>query len=712
MRRLIDADNDQFNQTDINHLTVGWAAFVLAVFMGVVYYLTRLGFENPIWPVISSVSIAAILCFAPVFLVAYTRHEGVAPWYRGTLAMLLYMMAACFLLGMVTHYFGIPLFPLVVLPGAVCVVVGVWHLVRGIHLPYMILFMVGGVIVGAMLFRGLFLDIHSHPLFVESTPISGLFVSDTAFHTSLANMLLLHGHISTGLDGVVGDEYYVASHLMMYFYASLVGSHPISGWLLLYPVVFVPVFFLVMGWAGLSLRSILKPALAQRPIYKDLLFWAVLLAGISIEIYEPYRWLHFIGESYLFSILFAVMTTGILAHFIYHYSQRTAYEKTPEGLTFLAVGLPVLLFLTGTSKLPALLVLFTVLVYLFVRHLLFVKWPFIISFVLSTVTTLITVELVSFVSSADQRSALELFHFIRCCENETSFVIVFYFISTLFVMVYVILTLVHRKPRSLGQIITAIRSNQLFVPETLLILLAVSLGPGLIVKLRLPQIYFMGIQKWVAMCILMAVLPALLEFKRAQNVIRIAAYGLSLIVLVGVAGSAVTFTRDYLRRTATIRAMYVAEPPPEALLERVRHVYREPIDVNRNPLMLFYKELMTLSTLPAEQRRQSAVYVPKSVESFWSTGIMQCFGDSMMAPALSEMAMIYGLPTEECSPSIYGYKFRFYPDPIYTPLGTPARPTAELCQRARDLGFSEVWVVILNEQERPQTTHIVCEPDT
>jgi hypothetical protein len=711
MRRFIVAGNEQFNQIDINHLIVGWASFVLAAFMGVVYYLTRLGFENPIWPVISSVSVAAILCFAPVFLTAYTYQKKAAPWHKGILAMLLYMLTVCFLLGVFTHYVGIHLFPLVVLLGSICLMLGIWHLIRGTRLLHIILFTVGGIIVGAMLFRGLFLDIHSHPLFVESTPVGGLFVSDTAFHTSLANMLLLHGRISTGLDGVIGDEYYVASHVMMYFYASLVGSRPISGWLLLYPVVFVPVFFLVMGWAGLTLRTILKPELAKRSITGDVLFWAVLLFGISMGVGDTYRWLHFIGESYMFSIFFAVMTVGILASFIYHYSHREGYEKTAEGVTFLVAGLPILLFLTGTAKLPALLVLFTVLVYLFARHLLFLKWPFIVGFVVSALATVAAVDIALFVNAADERSGLELFHFFKCCAPGPSLAIVFYLTSILFVILYVMLRLAHLKPRSWRHFIVAVRSNRLFVAGTLLVLMVVSLGPGQIVMIGLNQIYFMGMQKWIAMCVLMAVMPALLNFERTEGIVRSVAYGLSAMVLVGVVSSAVVYTQGYLERTVRIRAAYIAEPLPEGLLPRMNHVYQQPVDISRQPVMLLYEELMELSTLPVEQRRQSAVYVPKSVKLFWSTGIRQCFGDSMMAPALSEMAMIYGLPTEECRPSVYGYKFRFYPDPIYTPLGTPARPTTELCQRAQDMGFSEIWMLTLNDQQRPETTHIVCEPD-
>lgn len=102
------------------------------------------------------------------------------------------------------------------------------------------------------------------------------------------------------------------------------------------------------------------------------------------------------------------------------------------------------------------------------------------------------------------------------------------------------------------------------------------------------------------------------------------------------------------------------------------------------------EKLRELSQLPISKKRKTLIYIPKSNELFWKS-LKRCKSIPFLAPAISGIAMLAGLPDVECETLYYGYAV--YKDSSGIDV---CRGEAEtICRQAVSKGFSEV--IILDE---------------
>jgi hypothetical protein len=104
-------------------------------------------------------------------------------------------------------------------------------------------------------------------------------------------------------------------------------------------------------------------------------------------------------------------------------------------------------------------------------------------------------------------------------------------------------------------------------------------------------------------------------------------------------------------------------------------------------------ELREIDRLPRSRRRQMALFIPQSNAQYWSmfTADDRCSWTPMIAPAISGVAMIDGMPAVNCKVTDQ------YNMPLYAKRSRPQSAAdttdAALCARAKSKGFREVMVI-------------------
>ena len=104
---------------------------------------------------------------------------------------------------------------------------------------------------------GYFLLINSRGYATVLTPelaLVGTQHLDTLFHASIANMLVKHGALSTGLDGLVPLKYHVLSHIWLGCISLWLGVSTLEGYYIGAQVIAIPMLFFSLSLATNLLR--------------------------------------------------------------------------------------------------------------------------------------------------------------------------------------------------------------------------------------------------------------------------------------------------------------------------------------------------------------------------------------------------------------------------------------------------------------------------
>jgi hypothetical protein len=113
-------------------------------------------------------------------------------------------------------------------------------------------------------------------------------------------------------------------------------------------------------------------------------------------------------------------------------------------------------------------------------------------------------------------------------------------------------------------------------------------------------------------------------------------------------------------------------------------------------------KLVALYSLPKEEKRVTLLYIPKSNRAYWD--LLDISGPDLVgrpqfawaipfvAPALSGLALLDGLPNPEDIPIDGGYGYGFYPR-----VKEPRRPSDQtrdaFCRKASGMGFRRILVL-------------------
>jgi hypothetical protein len=130
------------------------------------------------------------------------------------------------------------------------------------------------------------------------------------------------------------------------------------------------------------------------------------------------------------------------------------------------------------------------------------------------------------------------------------------------------------------------------------------------------------------------------------------------------------------------------------------------IEGTRNHLIL--TELQRLAELPRAERRTTALFIPQTEARYWTLLARDgaCSFSGHVAPTLTGMAMIDGMPPFGCTLS------RYYGLGLFEPRSRPQAPAdtlpAALCQRATRHGLSRVMTAHFDSTGRATTRVDEC----
>jgi len=518
---------------------------------------------------------------------------------------------------------------------------------------------------------------------------------DTLFHSSIINMLQIHGVISTGLDGIHSFFYHFGSHLIFVGITKLLSASAVVFYSISFPIIFVPFMFSSLLLLAINLKKWKEKnnLLVDWNLRQDWKFWLVFFVANIGFIYYPFAhenalyWRVYVSASYCLSLTFSFFLLEILLSFaIYHNNLLT---KKIE-LVFLLLVLPFILILIGLIKLTFVLLILALLFYLFIRLRLYKTTVYNLSFIIISgigiVTIIVTIIVGLSVASkatgyeAQSVSIFNPFHFLRTW-IKPSLWLFFLFFCCFWSILFITLRLWYEKSiNNIPHLKTLFINRQLIDVEVILVLCIVGLLPGMLFHLPpynhaasiTSSSYFYNYQNWIALSLLLASMGMFQNiFKKLKK--------FYFILLIPVLFGAYFFVLNYIY---PINAFYSEELHLSQLIKN-------------NPDYLSTPEAKILQLLhkidrdmPLLEKKKMLVFIPQSNTDFWQAKFNKCDAIPFLVPAITGMAMLDGLPPTYCKPQYYGYR-------SYENFGVRTKPQTNtknraLCSNALDKGFSQI----------------------
>ncbi len=727
--RLTDDNEDR--------ATVVVGACIASAVLGAIYWISRVGFVNPAEPVLNALGMAMFIVAAPLWLMRFTQGRSVvvAHWWWSQSALMLLGIAITAMVGMISSASGTALAPIVSIPGALLglVTIGVW--LRRARFVSTTLFVLGTVLFTIWSAGVVWGSRYKMPLYWEAFSLRGNVHHDPLYFASMANMLDTYGVASTGIDGIPIARYHFGSAWLFSKWAHLTGTDVLSFYSLGYPVIVIPAFFAGLMLLAIEIRGTLPPE-SERPLRFDYRIWLVLLAAtvgliptdalVGLGIWNENL---LISESYLMglAVFLLVIASGIAFWRSDAYRPIGAVETMPAtaadasrlggALVFLLAFLPLSLVVLGFLKVSLMLLLLAAIVFLTLRLRLWKHWAGATAAALCAAVTALTYPVVSLPA---QNSGMALFSFMRVHVTE-GWQQFFPLINLMWSWIYVGARLWEDRIRTTRELSAAVRGGRMLDVELVLLIAILGFLPGELVTIHGGSaVYFSDVQRWVALAFIISRVGIWARKWRAIREVR----GQK---------SPVGGWRGV--RLSTVLAVFVAAP---FLLTLARNSMQWPVRVARSNVALrteiaskgggglitdpgplgrgvrntmhypIITALREIAQLPIEERRQSALFIPQSYRGYWGMfdSDERCTYVSFIAPALSGVAMVDGMPAFGCRVTEQYNMASFAPR--VRPQTEADTGDARLCARARSSGLSRIFVLAPDARGTPRRRRIAC----
>jgi hypothetical protein len=185
--------------------------------------------------------------------------------------------------------------------------------------------------------------------------MTGLLHMDTVFHASIANMIVHHGALSTGLDGFVPIQYHVLSHIWLGCLGLWLGVTTPESYYLGAQIVAVPMLLFSLVLA----TYLLRPAEARRNADAALI---VLVPLLLLCIPDIWGWISYlVSESYFVAMIAFLLALPLLA--------EIAEPGKRSGLALQILALAVAIAVMTLSKISVGPIFLAACAFLFWRRL-------------------------------------------------------------------------------------------------------------------------------------------------------------------------------------------------------------------------------------------------------------------------------------------------------------------------------------------------------
>ena len=675
---------EQLSWLDDSRDTAAVAAAVIAIVLAAVYWISRIGFANPLAPVIKALGVSLFLIAAPLAIARRFQRASEVSWWMSQSSVALVCIAIVTLAGILARAVRLEIVMLFVVAGIVLTVwtIGRW-LGRGTAVRS-IAFLLGAIIFAVWCAGVIWGSRYKMPLFWETLSLHANIHHDTFYYASMANMLDTYGVPSTGLDGIPLIRYHFGSTWLYAHWSHLVGSDVLSFYSLGYPVIVLPLFFSAMlafaSEAGASLRTSWAGWLVLLAATVGFLPWGGLYA---VGVWNANA---FISESYLIgmAVFLLVCGSGLAL-----WRTGGADAKRASSLVFFLLFVPLVIIALGLLKISLMIIAFALAIYLALRLQLFRHPVVLASSVVCLIGFLATFWLVNLPAQNRGISVLD-FMLHNNAQGWQQFFPLFHLLWTL---AYLAGRAWEEGTTDLKSLIAALREGRLIDAEALAVVAVVGFLPGEIVSIYGGSaIYFSDVQRWLAVSLIMGRIGVWVARRKPRE--QYASVRLSTVLLIIVLAPFVV-------------SLFVNLVQVPGRVVRANIATRRELSQGSS-----YEPVVTalrdISRLPRSERRRALLFIPQSNTGYWSmfTADGRCTFTPLIAPGIASVAMLDGMPPVGCSVTdqynMTAYRLRIAPQ-------TPADITDEaLCAKTRAKGFSEVIVLDQDEHGLPRRRRIDC----
>jgi len=382
------------------------------------------------------------------------------------------------------------------------------------------------------------------------------------------------------------------------------------------------------------------------------------------------------------------------------------------NIVFVFVVIPLGILLLGYLKISFMLLGFLVAVYVAAREGLLRRPVFIALATALTAAVALTYRVVSLPQHREGIVPLDFLKGFVPLEWWPFFFAVHLFWSWL----YVVLRLRAEGVRTVGDLWDAAKAGRILDAEIVTIVALAGVAPGLVLHIDGGSaFYFSDVQRWLSVGFLIGGLGILVPaFHRSAGLPRVLLAFLAIPLIVTMCFNTLYWPVRMLRANVeTRRALYPADVAASIPLglRGLPHLLegrylQGALSAARNTRPI--EGLRRLASLPLKERRQTALFIPQTESRYWQILARPgaCTFAGHVAPALTGMAMVDGMPPVGCRLSPYyglgGYAPRTRPQ-----SEADATPDA-LCRRATASGLSRVMTLSFAAEGELQSRVISC----
>jgi hypothetical protein len=732
-------------------------AGVTAIVIACVYYLARWGFaDNSIVAILKTISLSLFLIFLPA---AYrivrdiVRLRAGESWFNSDGAI---CMAGAFIVsasGFMGRDLGVNFMPLVALIGCGSFTVVLINWLSQNPIRRSLIFLAGAALFSVWVAGAIYGSGYSNPLYEEALAAGRYLAKDILVSSSITGMISTYGIPSTGLDGLPYCYHHWGAYWFFAGMAALLGIDPLKFVQLGFPVIFLPLFL----WMFLQLTIVVKERFTRsdetRELSEDYVFWVVfsvaiiggIIAAVSgIKIGENAQ---FISITYSVGLTFTFAVLSLAATLFAKQGETKELSLADHCLICL---LPLLLAIVGFLKISLMYLLVAIYAYLFLRLKLWRSKTIVVSLVLSLIALFVVIRLTT--NAGSGFSGIDPFRFFRST-GKFSWTAIFFPVYYFWLWLFVIWQLYDRQALGFRPLKDAISNKRTIEVEVVLVVCLAGILPhALMVIPGGSGFYFIDLQQWVAVCLLLANLDGFRSRTsflkgtpgriRETGPLAKGTYGLALIilgcVLVVVVVNAFSAVWRMVALNLNIRCSLITSSSSNSGLEPSRlglacakitqngDLFPSSRAITDNtdqlvPLITsaqkslerasgygVVKELKRLGEAPLSDKRKTLVYIPQSNRPYWRL-IPKCEAVPFIGPSITGMALVDGMPDANCplrtDPLINHYalyKWRTGKE------GSVDLGDAIICSEARVKGFSEVIVISGHADRDVSTRRIDC----
>ena len=673
---------DQLSRSEDSRDTAAVVATVIAVVIAAIYWISRIGFANPVTPVLDALGVSLFLIAAP--LAGARLAHNAESWWMSQSAIGLACLTLVTAAGIAARATGTSVVIVFVIAGFVLALLTLVRWISRGPALRSIGFLLGAIIFAVWCAGVIWGSRYKMPLFWETLALKANIHHDTFYYASMANMLDTYGVASTGLDGLPLIRYHFGSTWLYAQWSHLLGSDVLTFYSLGYPIIVLPFFFstmlLMASELGAALRKSWWPWIVLLGATAGFLPWGALY---DVGVWNANA---FISESYLIGMAVFFLVSG--AAIAFWRTDKIAAKRISSFVFFLLFA-PTVIVVLGLLKISLMILIFAVGMYLALRLGLFRRPIVLASAVVCLVAFLFTFVLVNL--PAQNRGIVPL-DFMRH-NNEQGWQQFFPLIHLLWTWIYLAARAWEEGVRDMSTLGSAVKSGRLIDAEALAVVTIVGFLPGEIVSIYGgSSIYFSDVQRWLAVSLIMARVGVWVTHRKPGQ--RYAGVRLSSVLLVCVLAP---FVLSLFMNLVQI---------PGRVVRANLATRRELAQGSR-----YYPIVHTLrqiAKIPRAERRNALLFIPQWNRDYWSmfTADGRCTFTPLIAPAIASVAMLDGMPSFGCKVTDQ------YNMTSYKPRTTPQEPsdvtTEALCAKTRARGFREVMVLTEMDQGVPDLRRIDC----